>query len=91
MKNEQPTTKETTREILRDTLREVSPYFTLGIQLGAAVVLCCGIGWWLDAKYEWDPWGKIVGAFIGAAGGMVKFLQSVKELTRKNNGTDASH
>lgn len=82
---------ETTREILRNTLKDISPYLTLGMQLGATVVVCFCIGWWLDTEYEWSPWGKIGGAVIGATGGMIKFFQSVKELTKKTNDTENPH
>lgn len=88
--DEQSSEKKSTAKIVRETFREFAPYATLGAQLGFTVIVFFAIGWWVDSELATDPWGKILGVFLGAAGGLVKFFQSVKEIL-KNNGKDVSH
>jgi F0F1-type ATP synthase assembly protein I len=68
---------------LRETIRELAPYMTLGIQLAAAVVVFFLIGWWLDTRYGTSPTFRLIGLLIGSVGGMIKFLKSAIELGNK--------
>lgn len=68
---------------LKQALRELAPYMTLGIQLAAAVVVFFLIGWWLDTRYGTSPTFRLIGLFIGSVGGMIKFLKSAIELGNK--------
>lgn len=42
----------------------------MGMELMAAVLLWAGIGWLVDGWLRTAPWGLVVGALIGNAGGM---------------------
>lgn len=68
---------------LRQTLQDLAPYLTLGIQLAAAVVVFFLIGWWLDTRYGTSPTFRLIGLLIGSVGGMIKFLKSAIELGNK--------
>ncbi|MBP8975177.1 MAG: AtpZ/AtpI family protein [Bacteroidetes bacterium] len=70
----------------KETLQEVSPYFTMGIQLGLTVVAFFFIGLWFDRKFHSDPWGKILATALGFTGGMLHFFKTIKEVTNKTNG-----
>jgi F0F1-type ATP synthase assembly protein I len=63
--------------------RNVAPYLTLGIQLAAAVVFFFLIGWWLDTRLDTSPIFKLIGLFLGFVGGMVKFIRSAMEMSKK--------
>jgi ATP synthase protein I len=63
--------------------RDVAPYLGLGIQLAATIVVCFFIGRWLDQILNTAPWLMIVGAFLGAGGGLYNFLRTVIELGKK--------
>jgi F0F1-type ATP synthase assembly protein I len=63
--------------------RNVAPYLTLGIQLAAAVVFFFLIGWWLDTRMETSPIFKLIGLFLGFVGGMIKFIRSAMEMSKK--------
>jgi ATP synthase protein I len=68
---------------LARTYRDVAPYLGLGIQLAATIVVCFFLGRWLDQVLNTAPWLMILGAFVGAAGGLYNFLRTVIELGKK--------
>lgn len=72
---------------LGQTYRDIAPYLTLGIQLAATVVIFFLIGWWLDTRNDTSPTFKLIGLLIGSVGGMVKFLRSVSELSKKDKSS----
>jgi ATP synthase protein I len=65
------------------TYRDVAPYLGLGIQLAATIVVCFFLGRWLDQVLNTTPWLMILGAFLGAGGGLYGFLKTVIELGKK--------
>lgn len=69
------------------SLREYSPYLTLGFQLAAAVVFFFLIGVWADKHWDASPWFKLLGLFLGTVGGFVKFFRTIADLDRKEKST----
>jgi|SRR3989304_1849797 F0F1-type ATP synthase assembly protein I len=63
--------------------RDFAPYFTMGFQLAAAVLLFFFAGWWIDSRYETAPTFQLLGILIGFAGGLVKFLRTVSDLNKQ--------
>jgi F0F1-type ATP synthase assembly protein I len=63
--------------------RDAAPYLTLGIQLAVTVVIFFLIGWWLDTHNNTAPMFQLVGVLVGSVGGMIKFLKSVTEMSKK--------
>ena len=49
-------------------------WMTAGFEFAGAVVLCGGIGYWLDDRFGWKPWGMVVGAMVGVAAGMYRLI-----------------
>ncbi len=47
-----------------------------------AIVICgfTAVGWWLDRKYGWTPWGVLSGAMLGIVGGLANFLREARAL-----------
>ena len=68
---------------LARTYRDVAPYLGLGVQLAATIVVCFFLGRWLDQVLNTTPWLMILGAFVGAGGGLYSFLKTVIELGKK--------
>ena len=64
------------------SLREYSPYLTLGFQLAAAVVVFTLIGAWLDSRWDTSPWLLLSGLLLGSVGGFVKFFKTIAQLER---------
>src|SRR5678815_5534853 len=54
----------------------------VGLQIGVGVGLGCLVGWWLDNKYGWSPWGVVVGSMLGLASGMYLMI---KETLKKQD------
>ncbi len=54
-----------------------------------AIVVCgfTAVGWWLDRKYGWTPWGVLTGALLGIVGGMANFLREARALMRSTPGS----
>ena len=53
-----------------------------GFDLAIVVGGFTAIGWWLDRKYGWAPWGVLVGAILGIVGGLTNFLREARGLMR---------
>ena len=45
------------------------------MELLAGVGLGLLIGYWLDGRYGWSPWGVLIGAMLGLAGGMYLMIK----------------
>jgi ATP synthase protein I len=50
-------------------------YVGLGTQLAVTVILFVGIGWWLDQRYGWSPWGTLSLGMLGLAAGLYHFVK----------------
>jgi F0F1-type ATP synthase assembly protein I len=50
-------------------------FFGAGIQLAATVGLFCLLGWWLDGKFGWTPWGLVACGSFGTIAGLYHFLK----------------
>jgi len=69
----------------RQAYRDAAPYLTLGIQLAVTVVIFFLLGWWLDSHNNTSPTFQLVGVLVGSVGGMIKFLKSVTEMSKKED------
>jgi ATP synthase protein I len=64
-------------------MRSLAPFFTIGIQMALTVVVMFFVGRWLDGVLNTAPWLMIAGLLVGSAAGLYKFIQTVSEVTRK--------
>ena len=65
------------------TFRVVGPFFTLGIQLAAAVALMFFIGRWLDERWGTAPWMMLTGTALGAIAGFYNFIKTSVDIGKK--------
>jgi ATP synthase protein I len=72
------------------TSRDITPYLGLGLQLAASILVFLFLGRWVDGKLGTYPVFMIIGAFIGAAGGMISFIRTVlrHEESKKRKKTE---
>ena len=52
-------------------------YVSLGTQLTVTVGIFVALGWWLDERYGWSPWGILVAGTLGVAAGLYHFVKDV--------------
>ena len=71
-----------------DSLREVAPLVGLGMQFAVTIVLCVGIGYWVDSRYAFSPWGTLTGGVCGIAVGFYHFLRTVLSYNKKDGKKD---
>jgi F0F1-type ATP synthase assembly protein I len=49
--------------------KRVGYYFALA-QVGFEMVAPIALGYWLDRRFGWSPWGAACGAVVGLVGGL---------------------
>ena len=55
-----------------------------GLQFAVSILVFLYIGQWLDRRFGWEPWGTLLGVFIGAAAGFTSiYRQLMGELRRE--------
>jgi hypothetical protein len=47
----------------------------VGFEFAGAVLGLALVGWWLDKKYGWSPWGVLIGAGLGLIGGTYNLIR----------------
>lgn len=63
--------------------RELMRYASVGVELAAAVVVGCLLGYWVDRRLDTLPWGLLTGAAIGVIGGLYNLIRpALKEAFR---------
>jgi len=73
------------------TSRDISPYLGLGVQLAASILVFLFLGRWVDGKLGTEPLFMLIGAFIGAAGGMLSFIRAVLKQDEKMKREKQKH
>ena len=74
--------------------QQIGSLLSIGIQLTVTILAFAGLGWWLDKKFETQPWLLLTGLLFGATGGMISFIRTAlntgksdrKSNRRPNNG-----
>lgn len=65
-------------------------WYSLGIELAAAVAGASFLGYWIDRYYKTDPWGILSGFALGLIGGMYNFLRSSIREYRESIGKSSA-
>lgn len=53
---------------------------SVGLEMGVAVAIGAGIGYWLDSKYGWSPKGVLIGTFFGIGAAAKALWTAVKTI-----------
>ncbi len=40
------------------------------------------VGWWLDERYGWQPWGLLTGLLVGTAAGIYTMIRASEKLNK---------
>ncbi len=70
--------------------RQQSPWrmFGTGMELAGAILILALIGYLLDEKFGWTPWGVLTGAMMGLAGSMYNIYKALDKANRESNPQD---
>jgi len=62
----------------------------LGIEVGAALVVGMGIGWWLDKLFHTQPWLLVIFTGLGIAAGFRNLFKYSRDKMREAEGDGES-
>ncbi|MEE9904004.1 AtpZ/AtpI family protein [Chlorobium sp.] len=68
------------------SLRALSDYLGLGIQIAAGFVFFVFAGYWADGQFGTSPFLLIAGVFMGMAGMVLVLMKTLKIANRKKQG-----
>ena len=57
-------------------------FATVGLEIAVGAGLGALIGTWLDRKWHSDPWGVVIGTFIGIAAGMYLLIKEANKANK---------
>lgn len=63
-------------------MQQLAPFMGMGIQLAAAMAAFGALGWWLDSRFDTDPWMLVAGVMLGAVGGMISIIRTAIRSSR---------
>ncbi len=62
----------------------------VGLELAGAVAGFTLLGYWIDRHYGSQPWGLVVGAALGFAGGLYNLVKQSLQAVREARAEDAA-
>ena len=57
-------------------------FLGLGLQVAIGVGLGLWIGGWLDRRFNWTPWGTLIGVLLGGGAGMYLLIKEAMKANR---------
>lgn len=66
-------------------LKDLARYSSWGFDFAASVLLLTYLGYWLDKKYDTQPWLTITGAMVGAFLGYYTFWKGLKHIEEEKD------
>ncbi len=67
-------------------IEQIAYYSTLGLEMGLAVAVGVGIGYYLDKWLGTRPWFLIIFLFFGIVAGFRSLYRALKRMERENRG-----
>ncbi len=75
----------------RDEERGMLPIWrvsSIGIEMGVAVAVGWGIGWWLDGRFGTAPWFMIGFLLVGVAAGFKGMFAAAREMRQRDQALE---
>jgi len=57
----------------------------MGLEFAGAALVMTLVGYYIDLRYESKPWGALIGATVGFAGGMYLFIKEALRANRESS------
>jgi len=68
----------------RKLVVQIAHYSTVGLEMGLAVAVGAGLGYYLDKRLGTHPWLMIVCLFFGIAAGFRSLYRALKRMQRED-------
>lgn len=81
--SKKPSKTNSTLSSLSEAYRKLGPYLNIGYFFAASVTVMTLLGYYLDKKWQTDPWLTVCGAFLGIGMGFYNFFKTVLNLDKK--------
>lgn len=72
-----------------ESLSSAARYLHLGWQLAITILLFVLGGYWLDSKYETQPWWTVTGATVGITGALYNFIKTTIRQEQRQSDDDS--
>jgi F0F1-type ATP synthase assembly protein I len=69
---------------LSEAYRKLAPYLNIGYFFGVSVTGLTLLGYYLDRRWQTDPWLTLVGATLGIGMGFYNFFKTVFAMEKKD-------
>jgi F0F1-type ATP synthase assembly protein I len=82
------------QRLKRASARAGSDAYQGAFEAVGAVLVACGVGYWIDGRWETSPWGVVIGAILGFAAMVLRLVRLGKELhpdATQTNGTETDN
>lgn len=56
---------------------DMGRYAGLGLTFAMTMAVLGALGWWLDSRFDTQPWLLVTGVLLGAIGGFVRIVKAV--------------
>ena len=50
-------------------------YASVGLEFGISIALCCWVGRWAQERWDFAPWGILLGVTLGFASGLRRLVK----------------
>jgi len=78
------------QRLKRASVRAGNDAYQGAFEAVGAVLLGCGVGFWVDSRWETAPWGVLAGVVIGFAAMVLRLVRLGQELHSDAQGTDGT-
>lgn len=82
--SKKPSETSSTLSSLSEAYRKLAPYLNIGYFFGASVTVMTLAGYFLDKRWQTDPWLTVFGAVLGIGMGFYNFFKTVLNLEKKD-------
>lgn len=65
--------------------RDYGEYFYIGLMFPSSIAAGLILGYFIDRWFHVDPWGKLIGAFLGVIAGTWSFIKDYQRLSRRKS------
>ncbi|MBI1977931.1 MAG: AtpZ/AtpI family protein [Candidatus Omnitrophica bacterium] len=63
-------------------VRNIGIVITIPMVFAAGPILGFAIGWWVDEKWGFDPWGKTILSLLGFVASVKQVIDLIKKATK---------